>query len=251
MPGQAPQPYLSVVIPAYNEEKRLPPTLRTILDYLRARSFTWEIVVVDDGSADATHHVADQILATADGRVLRNDPNLGKARSVKRGLSESRGSIALFTDADLSTPIEEADRLLAAIENGADIAIGSRQIPGAKLEVRQPWYREMAGRTFGLINRAVLQHGIPDSQCGFKAFTRRAVERVLPHQKLTGWAFDAELMFIARRLGLNIAQIPVRWVNSPDTKVKMLVDGPKMVADLIRIRWLHRNLRRDAASAPG
>ncbi len=248
MPGQPAQPYLSIVIPAYNEQYRVAPTLQAIMHYVAGKSFAWEIVVVDDGSHDATSQVAEEVLAGTDHQLLRNDPNLGKALSVKRGLSESRGKIALFTDADLSTPIEEADGLLEAIENGFDIAIGSRQIHGSKIEVHQPWYRELAGRTFGLVNRIVLQHGIPDTQCGFKAFTRGAIDRILPHQRLSGWAFDAELMFIARRLGLTIAQIPVRWENDPDTKVKMLVDGPKMVCDLFRIRWLHRGLRGDSSA---
>jgi len=248
MPGQPAQPYLSIVIPAYNEQHGLAPTLQAIMHYVAGKSFAWEIVVVDDGSHDATSQVAEEVLAGTDHQLLRNDPNLGKALSVKRGLSESRGKIALFTDADLSTPIEEADGLLEAIENGFDIAIGSRQIHGSKIEVHQPWYRELAGRTFGLVNRIVLQHGIPDTQCGFKAFTRGAIDRILPHQRLSVWAFDAELMFIARRLGLTIAQIPVRWENDPDTKVKMLVDGPKMVCDLFRIRWLHRGLRGESSA---
>lgn len=249
MPSETDRPDLSVIIPAYNEERRLPPTLRAILDYLRDQHYTWEIVVVDDGSSDATGALAEQILSDVPHVVMRNEPNRGKALTVKRGLQESRGQVALFTDADLSTPIEETAPLLEAVAGGADIAIGSRQMRGSRLEVRQPFHREMAGRAFGLLNRMILQHGIVDSQCGFKAFTRHAVERILPHQKLTGWAFDAELMLIARRLGLTIAQIPVRWINDPDTKVKMLVDGPRMVADLFRIRWLHRGLRAQTPAA--
>jgi len=248
MPGQQAQPYLSIVIPAYNEQRRLPPTLQAILHYLQGKSFDWEIVVVDDGSQDATSQAVEEVLTDSDHQLLRNDPNLGKALSVKRGLAESRGRIALFSDADLSTPIEEADGLLEAIENGFDIAIGSRQVRGSQIELHQPWYRELAGRSFGLVNRIVLQHGIPDTQCGFKAFTRGAIERILPHQRLSGWAFDAELMFIARRLGLTIAQLPVRWENDPDTKVNMFIDGPKMVCDLFRIRWLHGGLRADSST---
>ncbi len=247
MPGQQAQPYLSIVIPAYNEQRRLAPSLQAILQYLEGKSFDWEIVVVDDGSEDATSQIAAEALADSDHQLLRNEPNLGKALSVKRGLAASRGRIALFTDADLSTPIAEADRLLEALEQGADIAIGSRQIRGSRIEQHQPWYRELAGRSFGLVNRLVLQHGIPDTQCGFKAFTRQAIERLLPHQRLSGWAFDAELLFIARRLGLSIAQIPVRWENDPDTKVNMFTDGPKMVCDLFRIRRLHGRLRADSS----
>lgn len=251
MPEHESQPYLSIVLPSYNEEERLPPSLQTIVEFLQAKhfqakDFSWEIVVVDDGSQDRTSEVAEESLAGTPHTVLRNEPNRGKALSVKRGMMESRGQVVLFSDADLSTPIEEADPLLAAIEDGADVAIGSRQMKGSVIELRQPWYRQLGGLAFSVINRVVLLPGIPDSQCGFKAFTREAINRIFPHQQLAGWAFDAEVLFIARRLGLKIAQIPVRWINSPDTRVNMLVDGPKMVRDLFRIRWLHRRLRADS-----
>lgn len=237
-------PWLSIVIPAYNEAKRLPPSLREIIDYFQNQDYTWEIVVVDDGSTDNTSAAAEEVLddRAVTYTILRNEPNRGKALSVKRGLQESAGDVALFSDADLSTPIEEAGPMLAKIREGADVVIASRQLPGSVIETPQPWYRTLAGQAFGLFNQLVLLPGIPDSQCGFKAFTREAIEEILPHQKLTGWAFDAELMFIARRLGLEIDQVPVRWRDSPDTKVNMFVDGPKMVFDLLRIRWIHRNL---------
>lgn len=236
--------YLSVVIPAYNEALRLRPTLEKIVAYLRARDFTAEIVVVDDGSSDGTGDLAREVLAgQATYRILRNEPNRGKALSVKRGLLEGHGQVVLFSDADLSTPIEEADKLLAEMRNGADVAIASRQLPGSKLAVHQPWYREIGGRAFGKLNQLVLLPGIPDSQCGFKAFTREAAHAILAHQKLTGWAFDAELLYIARRLGLQIAQVPVTWINDPNSKVKMLTDGMKMVRDLLRVKRLHRDLR--------
>lgn len=236
-------PYLSLIIPAYNEALRLCPSLEKILAYLHSRSFTAEVIVVDDGSSDGTGDVARQALeGQATYRVLRNEPNRGKALSVKRGLLEGRGQYLLFSDADLSTPIDEADKLLAELEAGADVAIASRQLPGSKLAVHQPWYREMGGRMFGVLNKTILLPGIPDSQCGFKAFKREAAHRILAHQKLTGWAFDAELMYIARKLGLRIAQVPVTWVNDPNSKVKMLRDGFKMVGDLLRVKRLHRDL---------
>ena len=243
MSEQPSRPYLSIVIPAYNEEKRLPPSLRTILDYLSSVEYSWDIVVVDDGSTDATSELAREILDGVDHTILRNEPNQGKARSVQRGLIESSGRVALFSDSDLSTPIEEAEKLLSAIAEGADVAIASRQLRGSVIEVRQPWYREFAGRAFGTVNRLLLGHGIQDTQCGFKAFTRAAVEAITPHQKVLGWAFDAEMMLIARRLRLRIDQLPVRWIDAPGTKVNMFVDGPRMVMDLLRIRWLHRGLR--------
>jgi dolichyl-phosphate beta-glucosyltransferase len=236
-------PYLSLIIPAYNEALRLAPSLARILEYLSAQSYTWEIVIVDDGSSDGTADVARRLLEDkADYRLLRNEPNRGKAMSVKRGLLEGRGEYLLFSDADLSTPIEEAAKLLAELEAGADIAIASRQLPESRLTVHQPWYREVAGKMFGWLNQAVLLPGIPDSQCGFKAFRREVAHAVLEHQKVTGWVFDAELLYIARKLGYKIAQVPVTWVNDPASKVKMLRDGFKMTFDLFRIRGLHRGL---------
>jgi dolichyl-phosphate beta-glucosyltransferase len=237
-------PFFSLIIPAYNEALRLRPSLERILKYLSAQTYTWEIIIVDDGSSDGTGEVAKGLLeGKADYRLLRNEPNVGKAMSVKRGLLEGRGKYLLFSDADLSTPIEESEKLLAELEKGADVAIASRQLPGSKLTVHQPWHRELAGRMFGWLNQAVLLPGIPDSQCGFKAFRREVAHALLERQKVTGWVFDAELLYIARRLGYKIAQVPVTWVNDPASKVKMLRDGLRMTLDLFRIRGLHRNLR--------
>lgn len=235
--------YLSLIIPAYNEALRLRPSLGKIAAYLRACDFATELVLVDDGSSDGTADVARELLeGQVTYRILRNEPNRGKALSVKRGLLEGHGQVLLFSDADLSTPIEEADKLLAEIRAGADVAIASRQLPGSILTIHQPWYREIGGKVFGKLNQAVLLPGIPDSQCGFKAFTRDAAHRILEHQKLSGWAFDAELLYIARKLGLKIAQVPVTWINDPNSKVKMLTDGVKMVGDLLRVKRLHRDL---------
>jgi dolichyl-phosphate beta-glucosyltransferase len=176
--------YLSVIIPAYNEALRLPPTLKRMVEYLSARDFTVEVIVVDDGSSDNTSEVAREALeGKLPYQVLRNEPNRGKALSVKRGLLEGRGKYLLFSDADLSTPIEEAEKLLAELEQGADLAIASRQLPGSVLTVHQPKYRELAGRMFGILNMAVLLPGIPDSQCGFKAFKREVAHDILSHQK--------------------------------------------------------------------
>jgi dolichyl-phosphate beta-glucosyltransferase len=158
---------------------------------------------------------------------------------------EARGDCVLFSDADLSTPIEEADRLVAEIEAGADIAIGSRGMHESHVEVHQPWWREKAGKLFGLLTRVIALPGIADSQCGFKCFRREAAQAVFPRQTLSGWAFDVELLFIARKLGFEIAQVPVAWYNDPNTKVHMLTDGPKMIADMVRVRWRHRGLRAE------
>ncbi len=236
---------LSVVIPAYNEERRLAPTVEKVVAHLFAQPWTSELIVVDDGSADRTAELARELLAGAPMpcRVLVNERNRGKGHSVRRGMTESSGRLALFSDADLSTPIEHATDLMAAIERGADIAIGSRVAPGADIEVHQPILREMAGRMFSVAQRGILGTHIMDTQCGFKLFTREAIELVFPHQQLERWAFDAELIFIALRLGLKVVEVPVRWRNDQETKVNALSDGMTMVADLARIRRMHGHLR--------
>jgi len=238
-------PRLSVVIPAYNEALRLGPTIEEVVAYLRAQPWASELIVVDDGSSDRTAELARELLdgAPISHEVLVNERNRGKGYSVKRGMTRSTGELALFSDADLSTPIEHTADLMAAIEAGADIAIGSRVAPGADIEVHQPLLREMAGRMFSVVQRGILGSGIKDTQCGFKMFTREAVELVSPHQRLERWAFDAELIFIALRLGLRVVEVPVHWRNDAESKVSALTDGMQMVADLAAIRRMHAGLR--------
>ncbi|MEN6343881.1 MAG: dolichyl-phosphate beta-glucosyltransferase [Armatimonadia bacterium] len=250
MDAKVPVRSLSIVIPAYNEKKRLPPSLERICDWAADQSRAIDIVLVDDGSTDGTLEAAE---ATVAGRVplqaLVNKPNRGKGFSVRRGMMEAEGDCVLFTDADLSTPIEEADRLLEAIEAGSEVAIGSRGMKESQIKLHQPWWREKAGKLFGLVTRTIALPGIRDSQCGFKCFRREAAQAIFSRQTLDGWAFDVELLVIARQLGYEIAQVPVEWVNDPNTKVHMLTDGPKMVLDMIRVRLKHRHLtpadRRD------
>lgn len=235
---------ITIVIPAYNESKRLPPTLERIVAYVRQQERKVDLLIVDDGSQDGTGELAQQVIGDRIPlTVLVNRPNRGKGYSVRRGMLEATGDCVLFTDADLSTPIEELDALLAEIEAGADIAIGSRAMPGSRIEVHQPWWRERAGRLFGFVTRVIALPGIYDSQCGFKCFRREAAQAIFPLQTLGGWAFDVEVLVIARKLGFRVAQVPVRWVNDPNSKVHMLSDGLKMVADMIKVRWKHRNLR--------
>ena len=242
----APEPSvqsLSIVIPAYNEANRLPPSLAKVLAYATESAREIDLVLVDDGSSDGTAEVARQVVgAKLPLTVLTNDPNRGKGYSVCRGMLEAEGECVLFTDADLSTPIEEADRLVAAIEGGADIAIGSRGMKESDIQVHQPWWREYAGRLFGRLMRLMAVRGLHDTQCGFKCFRRGAAQAVFPRQTLAGWAFDVEVLIIAHKLGYAIAEIPVRWVNDPESKVSLLTDGPKMLADVVRARWRHRGL---------
>jgi dolichyl-phosphate beta-glucosyltransferase len=240
---------VTIVIPAYNESKRLPPTLERVIAYAQRQPRRVDLLIVDDGSKDGTADLARQVVGDRMPlTVLVNEPNRGKGFSVRRGMLEATGDCVLFTDADLSTPIEELDGLLAEIEKGADIAIGSRAMPGSKIEVHQPWWRERAGRLFGFVTRTIALPGIYDSQCGFKCFRREAAQAIFPLQTLGGWAFDVEVLVIARKLGFCVAQVPVHWVNDPNSKVHMLSDGPKMVLDMIRARWKHRKLRALDAS---
>lgn len=230
---------LSVVIPAFNEERRLPRTLDCIAGYLGCRSYKAEIIVVDDGSVDATTRVAALYREKfPELRLLSNGRNRGKGFSVRRGLLDARGEIALFTDADLSTPIEEADKLLAAIvQQDYDGAIGSRALDRSLIEIHQSRIREQAGIFFNGMVRWIL--GIPfyDTQCGFKAFRSRKARVIFDQQTIERFGFDPEILFLARRNGLRIAEVPVRWSHDAATKVNVAADGIRMFLELLWIRW--------------
>jgi dolichyl-phosphate beta-glucosyltransferase len=236
-------PTLSVVIPAFNEALRLPRTLRAIRAYLGERGHSYEIVVVDDGSADDTAARA-AAAGGADVRVLRNDRNRGKGYSVKRGMLGANGARRLMTDADLSTPIEDLPRLMARMDEGYDVVIASRALPGAKIEIHQPWYRENMGRVFNLLVRAVAVPGLHDTQCGFKLFAAEAAEDAFGAARMDGFAFDVEVLVIARARGRRVAEVPVTWRNDAATRVGAL-KGFRAFLDVLRIRWnLWRGLYR-------
>jgi dolichyl-phosphate beta-glucosyltransferase len=222
-------PELSVVIPAYNEAQRLPPTLEKIRRHLDGSSY--ELVVVDDGSRDDTARRAE----AAGARVVRNEGNRGKGYSVRRGMLLARGARRLMTDADLSTPIEDLGRLRAKMDEGYDVVIASRALPASNVEVRQPWYRENLGRLFNLCVRAVALPGLADTQCGFKLFSARAAEEAFGAAQLDGFSFDVEALFVARRRGFRIAEVPVTWRNDEGTRVNA-IKGMVAFLDLARIR---------------
>jgi dolichyl-phosphate beta-glucosyltransferase len=226
---------LSVVIPAYNEALRLPATLARVRAHLAGRGVPHEIVVVDDGSSDATAEVARAGGETV--RVLRHEPNRGKGYAVRRGMLAAGGERRLMTDADLSTPIEELAKLEAAIDRGFDVAIGSRAVAGATIEVHQPAYREAMGRLFNVLVQALLLPGLADTQCGFKLFTAGAAEAAFGACRLDGFSFDVEALYVARRRGLRIAEVPVVWRNDAATRVGLGAGGVAF-ADLVRIRCL-------------
>jgi len=226
-----PLPELSVVIPAYNEERRLPLTLERLRAYLGRGSLSHEIVVVDDGSRDSTAEVARAGGAT----VVRNDGNRGKGYAARRGMLLAQGRRRLMTDADLSTPIEDLSRLMASLDAGYDVAIASRALPASNVEVRQSPYREGMGRLFNLCVRVLAVPGLHDTQCGFKLFTAAAAEASFEPLRLDGFSFDVETLFIARRRGLRIAEVPVTWRNDEATRVGAL-NGFRAFVDLARIR---------------
>ncbi len=215
---------LSVIIPAYNEEHRLPDTLRHVLDYLSEQTFRSEVLVVDDGSTDGTARIVRNM--SGRGVTLRlclhpDGANHGKGAAVRLGMSQAAGEFRLFMDADNSTTIDQVERFWPVFGEGSDIVIGSRKAPGAQVAVHQPWYKELAGRAGNLWIRLMVAPGIFDTQAGFKMFTRRSAETVFPRLTIERWGYDFEILAVAREQGLRVREIPIRWVNSPDTKVRL------------------------------
>lgn len=234
-------PDLSVVIPAYNEEPRLGPSLEKALAYLDARGLAREIVVVDDGSADRTCEVA-QAFSDRGVRALRQEPNQGKGAAVKLGVLASRGRRVLLSDADFSTPIGELPKLEARLGE-AEIVIGSRAVAGAEVRVHQPFYRELMGKTFNKMIRLAGVGGLADTQCGFKLFDGDVAREVFAAVTTPGFAFDVEMIWLARRHGYRVAEVGVVWINSPASRVRPLVDPPRMILEILRFRWRHRSAR--------
>jgi dolichyl-phosphate beta-glucosyltransferase len=230
---------LSIVVPAYNEESRLPKTLDSIFHYLQTRPYRAEVLVVDDGSSDQTSELVGASRQKYPGlRLLSNGGNRGKGFSVRHGMLEARGEIALFTDADLSTPIEEADKLLAALrERGYDAAIGSRAIDRSLIDVHQSVIREQAGIFFNRLVRWIMEIEFSDTQCGFKAFRTKRSRIIFEQQRVERFGFDPEILFLAVRNGLRVAEIPVRWSHDSATKVNVAADGIRMFLELLLIRW--------------
>ncbi|MGH9773838.1 MAG: dolichyl-phosphate beta-glucosyltransferase [Candidatus Acidiferrales bacterium] len=231
---------LSIIIPAYNEENRLPQTLARILYYIRARHVAAEVIVVDDGSSDATAQIAeDWHTEHPSVRLVSNGRNRGKGFTVRHGMLEARGRIALFTDADLSTPIEESEKLFAALAD-ADIAFGSRALDRRLIEVHQSRMRELAGIIFNYLARILTSVPFKDTQCGFKAFLRERCRVIFEQQRIEGFGFDPEILFLAKRHGLRAREIPVRWSHDAATKLHVVRDSLRMFGDLLRIRgnWL-------------
>lgn len=235
--------HLSVVIPAYNEEERLRKFVPGIVGFLRSKGQPFEIVVVNDGSRDGTGQVARELAKTYPMlRLIELHPNRGKGGAVKAGMLDGRGQYVMFTDADQSTPITELDKLLEKLEReGYDMAIGSRAVPGAEVEQPQVWYRALAGKLFGVGTRLFCIGGIYDTQCGFKAMKREVAQKVFPQVTSNSAIFDIEMLVVAAREGYRIAELPVKWVHDPDTRIPYdLRRALKIWGELFRIRRTQR-----------
>ncbi len=229
---------LSIVVPCYNEEQRLPRTIEQIERYLEGKHLEYELIVVDDGSADGTRMIMDAAAERNPSvRVEALAHNRGKGRALATGVGVARGDEILLTDADLSTPIEELEKLQAAIDRGAGVAIGSRAVRGSRVEVSQPIYRVLMGKAFNLIVQAVLLPGIWDTQCGFKLFRADVAHRVFAGLVTDGFGYDPEVLFRARTQGVSIAEVPVVWRNSAPTKVSPIRSSFDMLRHVIRIRF--------------
>lgn len=232
------QPQYSIVIPAYNEQARIGATLERVMDCVRDRGWAAEVLVVNDGSTDYTRAiVSNAALRHPNLRLIENSGNKGKGYAVRNGILQSRGEIVMFTDADLSAPIEEAERLFAALANGADVAIGSRWLDRSRQTLQQPLYRRFFGRCFNLLTRMIMNLPLADTQCGFKAFRREAARTIFIRQRIERWGFDPEILYIALRLGMKVQEVPVTWGHDERSRISYLRDGLRMLQDLLLVRF--------------
>jgi dolichyl-phosphate beta-glucosyltransferase len=226
---------ISVVIPAYNEEKRIEVSVNKVMSYLERQKMKYEIIVVDDGSSDRTAEVVEKL---DNGKLvlLRNRRNRGKGFSVRRGILKAKMDYILFSDADLSSPITELPKLLRHMKK-YDIAVGSRRMARSRIVIKQPWYRSIPGRVFPLIVYLIIIRGIRDTQCGFKLFRKPVAHTLFKMQRLERFSFDAEILLLAKRMGYSIKEVPVTWVNALDSKLNAVTDSYGMFVELIKVRW--------------
>jgi glycosyltransferase involved in cell wall biosynthesis len=247
-----PEPDVSIIVPVYNEARRLPPSLRTMIAYFGGVRYTHEVIIVVEQSTDGTLDIAR---AATEGnpnfRVIDNQVHRGKGYAVKSGMLAARGAIRLFMDADLSVPLEEIDAFLRHFRDnpGHDVLLGNRQHPSSRIDRRQGWFRQKMGQTFNCVMRCFAPLQIRDTQCGFKAFRQRAAEEVFALQTIDGFAFDVEILLLARALGYTLHDLPVRWLNSPESKVRIVNDSLQMLRDTFPIkRRVDQAVRRYRAS---
>jgi glycosyltransferase involved in cell wall biosynthesis len=233
-----PHPCLSIVIPSFNEAARIEAALQRVLSCIEDRSWDAEVLVVDDGSTDATASIVEAWMEHHPRlHLIRNGRNRGKGHSIRNGILQSAGEIVMFTDADLSAPMVEAELLIKAIHEGADVAIGSRWLDRDRQTVHQPLYRQFFGRCFNLVTRTLIGLPFKDTQCGFKAFKRDAAQVIFRLQTIERWGFDPELLFIARKLDYVVAEVPVTWGHDDRSRMSYLKDGAKMLEEMAVIRY--------------
>ncbi len=233
-----------MVVPAYNEEARIGPTMQRMAEYLSGQPYTWTVVIVSDGSKDGTNAKVEEFAKDHPGfSLLAYSPNRGKGYAVRHGILAAKADLILFSDADLAAPIEEVEKLFKAIDAGESVAIGSRPLRESQLVVHQPFYREWLGRAFNKAVRLLAVGGISDTQCGFKLFRSEAAHDIFRRCKLNGFSFDFEALMVARDLGYTIAEAPIRWAHQEGSKVVVLRDGPRMLRDLVRLRLMGKKRR--------
>jgi len=238
------KPSLAVIIPAYNEDQRIGPTMLRVAEYFAEYPDSWAVYVVSDGSKDSTNQLVNDFAAqNANFHLIDYSPNRGKGYAVRKGMLQIEADYLLFSDADLAAPIEEITKLQAHLTNQVHIAIGSRPLKDSKLEIRQPWYREMLGRMFNKAVQLMAVKGIDDTQCGFKIFRNDVAKDIFSRCKLDGFGFDFESLIIARDLGYDIAEVPIRWSHQEGSKVVLLRDGPRMLRDLVKLRMWGKTKR--------
>ena len=236
---------ISFVIPLYNEEERIAKTVHEIKIFQKNFPGDYEWIFVDDGSTDETEQRARQELRGMEYRWLQLNSNQGKGKAVQKGMLEARGDFIFFTDTDLSTPLSEHQGFLQVLKDGYDLAIGSRGLADSRVLVHQNWLRETMGKIFNRIARLLTFKRVKDSQCGFKGFRKEAAHGLFQKQRVAGFSFDAEIIYLAQKMGYRIAELPVTWVNSKASKVHIVRDSIRMFLDLFQIRWYHRKIGKD------
>jgi dolichyl-phosphate beta-glucosyltransferase len=241
---------LSIVVPAYNEEWRLPPTLINMIDFFDQMPFSYEVIVVDDGSTDATADIVRKFeRVRKQVRLIQLPTNYGKGHAVRLGVLNSRGKRVLMADADGATPIEEFIRLNEALNKGAPIAIGSRALASTDTKVSTSIHRRLLGRIFNRCVNTVLVPSIADTQCGFKMFTRSVAMFLFRNQRSNGFSFDVELLYIAKKSEIRVAEVPINWTNIPGSKVNLIVDSLKMLRDVFQFKVMHRHISKQKYEA--
>ncbi|MFO7661833.1 MAG: glycosyltransferase family 2 protein [Chloroflexota bacterium] len=247
----SPTPLISLVIPAYNEEERLPKTLPAAIDFLESQAYPYEIIIVDNNSCDRTGDIAREIAAQRANIKVLTEPSQGKGAAVRTGMLAASGDYLFMADADFSMPVQEVNKFLPPLLSGYDVAIGSREAPGA-VRFNEPEYRHLMGRVFNFYVKVLAIPGFEDTQCGFKCFRREVAWDILPYQTIDGWAFDVELLYIALRRGYQIEEVPVQWYYGESSRVSPIRDSINMIREVLRIRYngLTGRYDRQAASDP-